>query len=846
MLATEENVLEAILFGPNGAFQVVKADINRRLGPAPDSIGLSVLSLQRLKTFKEFPGSFVRIQTNSGFARFILPEPKTGIEFEAMTWRLEIDPPKDSEGESTGEKITVGPLILLEATTEKYDKAETPLGPAIPDAGEAREEQIRLTFADPRAFWGTTGHVSGRRNFVDRDNPFGKLVFEPEEEIKIDAPVIEFEKKEELDGSPSSFTIVTKPPKEVTLNLGPINDIFDPASINEEKLFTMKELIEQIVERCPLVDNIGPADTLKALAKVRPLNIDWGVGTTPAQAFDFLAKEFGLVFGLQLDGELIVEFDAIPSVTNFNKSGVLGRQLVWEIEDRAGKVTPRSPAYRFYPKTVIKEVLLTDFIPAVKAPDGRVVLFTDFVKELGLSENEAAHIAYGMGSKTEVEHVTFGTLTEELLGGGPARTGTVSLRKTTEDKIRVLSDHGFKAFAYRPFKNTIDKVAKIAKDARAARQIEFREKVLAASDFGEGGKKSEEARGTLNEFDFKAMLDKLLAPPLNIITKLPALPSVQVDVSPRFFADVPLRRMYECFQLGKSIIFEAGRIGGNIAKRVTQNEFIVRAITLADEKKYLDTMNRRPSDWSEAKSKAKSFQFDWLKHGGQPTGEMNSTQLIGFWFLERQVKFGRVQPDEQGDDPIDPDAVEEAFEYLEFVESLRAPPEIETILQWISADASDFVKSVDPKTGFTVFDRPVGLFFQSKSTRRMMELSRDFLTEIFLEPRFILPSGFRISSIVTKTLANLWRVKIIIMLDEDKVGTDRIFTADGATPVFEKAQSEDPSDFTGIIEAYQSRSPKFPVWIFSSLQVAQEQPAKEAKVKGTPGAVLIPKTQKVT
>jgi hypothetical protein len=820
-LVAQEDVVKGTVFGPHGPFDVYSCSVRRKMGLGPDSITVKVLANSRLADVKPFPGSFEPGGASS-FTKGLLPAP-AGTKFEALIWDLRILPPEQ-------EPVRFENLLLTEVSVEDYSRAESPVGPATTDRGQDRKEILNLTFIDARAFWNETGSISGERNKIDRSSPYRKEIVVRDRTLRINAPKLEYSPSGEGD---AEATVRFGTPTEVSIELLGFTDTFDPGTVKPNvTLWSAEDLLLDIAARLPLIKDVGPSETLAQLGKLFPLNLDFGHGATASQAFRKLEEEFGLIIGLQPDSSIVVEFESIPSAKLLEDANLIANQTHWNDARRSGRIIPRTPGYRFFPEKVIKEILLTDFEPVVKNADGRFEPFADFLARNNISPETATGLAYDMMTKLEVEHVGRATRGEALMGGGPG-LGTAAPSKTREDAVRVLSDYGFRAFRYAPSERILQAVSDVARKEREKASRSFKETTIADSDdFGKGGRNPQTETGQLRPFNTLAMIDRLLAPPFNIVTKIQSL---NLDLRPRFFADLPLRRMYECFRILKAIpliaFLRVTKLGQIAFSDKLIPAFVAEINALVKQHKVLSPMNRRPPDWSEAKGKAESFQSEWISKNGGLDGTMDVNSLIGFWFQERSVEFGQ--------DITDPED-EIIVEYIQFVEGIHAPHPLEVLATHVSADATDFAKDFDEKNGIVVFDRPVGLFSGSTSTRKMLEQSKEFLDLVSTgklgQAVFL---NVDVNSTFVKQTAGLMAAKIQLILDEDRKNVQRLGEILAVSPdlVF---FGIDPTDFRKILETYLKRSPTFPLWQLSSLGIAREVAEKEAKIKGTPKGVVAP------
>lgn len=813
-----ETMVDASLLGPSGTFQVVSATVNRRPGTSPDTTTVSIRSDSRLRGLEEFIGSKVPF-AQSPFTRGALPKPGGGVSLSSGPWHLTCTDPK-------GGSLDVGPLFLVGASVVKYSVAEGPLGPIIQDRGSDRQEIIELRFADARIFWNVAGYVAGGRNILD---PLGSSAVSASSDplkIRLQAQKLKFGK----NGS-SPKTIDAEPPAQVELNIPAVGGKFSPETMANTKgtegtLFSLQNLIQEILDRLPYVKPTKQGEAFGELRKIFPVDVDYAEGRSAAEAFGLLGSRFGLLFGIQLDGSFFVGFDAIPS-TEFSPGSLLSRQEDWEREDRGGSTSPAPPAIRFYPSTVIKEVLWPRFVPVVKTTDGNIEGLYDFAKRVEVPSNLLEEIGFGMMSRDEIDQAVIISNSEKSANGGPENRFKTTTRQET-DNHRIIADHAFKTFKFELPEEVRQTVSKIAQRERDKIRKEFLEtthslKSLPLAQDRDSVVKKEEDIG----FHYLAMLDSIFSIPADVVTRVEGVG----DLKPRFIGDICFRRIYTAFDLAQSIIREAStvewaRAGGN-PYRFSNKDFQQIIDGLVEKLNFLKFENRRPVDWQSATDQASTLQRDWIDNLGSLDG--TSITVAGFKKLWSGSSF----------------EVATSGEPVRGVFEVFGPCRpIQTMVEWVSTDVSEHLASFDEKTGVAHFDTPLGLFGGSRVTQNILRFSREqFIKSLDRDFRQLAkdhsraadPSSFRSREArIAEALAYkaLLVKKIGLILAEDSENSVKIIDI-SLRPVLQR-MFDNPGDFKGILEDHLKRSPFKPLWILSSIQPFVEVKSNEPKVDGTP------------
>lgn len=591
------DVLSARVITPDGLLLIaLSGTIPRRAGVDPDTVSIDVLATSRLKKVLEFDGSFTAVKAE-GFTRTVLPLPG-GSSLKSSNWNIFVTPPGE------GGEFQVGPLILTEAEILRGSIAEGALGKFTPDLGGERLETWRLALADTRILWREMGFIAGKRNFRSLVGPTVRAIDIKQRTIKVTPPNVKFDQQQKR--------IVAEEGEEVSIQLQAIRDGFDGSSVpSEGGLFSARELIQQVLDRLPLTFNLGPGEVLASLDEIFPLDIDWKTGISAATALEEIAEKSGLVIGLELDGSVFVDFDAVPSAAAFSKSGVIGQQFRWVREERAGRVKPRASKVRFYPSRVIQEVVTADFDPVAKDFTGQLVPLEQFATKAGFGAAPAdpavgIGITFGDGAPgggvdapvpggagiggTPGITVTFGRAVRAVRaarprralvvgqtpagsGGGGSTTGHLAYIAAVKDEVerpavrdvleqkftstvavgdtqnlfRILLDAVHRLFRYSP--RDPAGVAEIANSARTTARAELEADSKPPFDLPEGGKAVIGAPVKTKGYNFLAQLDQLLATPLKVVTKV----DLVGELRPRFLTDIPLHRTYDFIAEGLAI-----------------------------------------------------------------------------------------------------------------------------------------------------------------------------------------------------------------------------------------------------------------------------------------------------
>ena len=144
---------------------------------------------------------------------------------------------------------------------------------------------------------------------------------------------------------------------------------------------------------------------------------------------------------------------------------------------------------------------------------------------------------------------------ELAVGAAPVASGTGKARLA--DAARNLSDFAGRGFRYAPSSGSLIAISSVSQAARKTARLALAERSKPVAQLGTGGKPTREARtrffGRGNDLGLntEAVLDALLTPPLNIVTKVDAVG----ELTPRWIADLVLHRSYDFFGAASAIAF---------------------------------------------------------------------------------------------------------------------------------------------------------------------------------------------------------------------------------------------------------------------------------------------------
>jgi len=841
-----EDVLSVRLTDPDGhEYVCVSGTIPWTMGTTPNSLSLTILAPERIKEVLEFDGSFT-LSGPGQFTRTSLPKPSAGAALKSVGWTVKVIPPGEEEYE-------ISPLVLMEAVIELASVAEGSLGPFKPDIGDARLELVRLSFSDIRILWNEFGDIGGKRNFEDSNSLMRAIIVKEPEDIEIASPSVEVDGKGVISRGPT---------KTATFKTQVVAGGFAPESLEKTDLVNTRKLIEEIAERTPYLrfweeGLFGPKPVASVLERIYITGIDYGPGMSPARALDLICEKAGLVAGITYDGRLIIDFDAVPSEEQFTKSNIFDKQARWANEERATRVRPRAPLFRFYPKNVFKEVVTTDFEYVAKMTDGKIEKFSEAAAKIGAAGQEE-HLTYLSAVRAETERPGERDLLEDAVETGMTTTTQEQAERT--ENVRIVSDSVGRTYRYNPEKS-IDIIRQVADEAKKKASEAFRERAKFQVDLTDGGKSIADATFTFHALDPIPMLDALLSTPLDVVTRVGA-----VDLEPRFSADVILHRAYDFLMHANVIatnsfdppkiistdprITDAGFNQSKFDERVNQVEFFGRVKPGLDAPQAEShprsvpgfsipssegrTFRRTPADWSEAKADSKTLQSYFKRFLGFSNGKMRSEELqdiVKIITAPIVVKFGAPYTNQQ----------------------TRTPP-LEIFATWLSADATKFVKKFDPQKGVVEFSTTMGIFRGTISFRNFLRDLVVYLQDYALqvEKEALDPNspyegaGITIPPLPDTQMAYAVAKHINIILSDDLEETEKALAAIQKTTDFAKSAGDyfgadpTPAAFRKMITDFRERNSGKPLWQIASLKSAVEQ---ETDPAAPPVGTVAPKAK---